>query len=95
MWSIKKRCPMCEKTYYIDIPDNWAYKGSVAGGIVYYCSWKCLRAYEKCQKFTAPKPLTGRAAQIAKLVKEGLGTTEISKKLGINPATVTYWKGRI
>ena len=45
----QKFCFLCGKEFYTSFPDSWAYKtdASILGHRRLFCSWKCLRAYEK------------------------------------------------
>lgn len=39
----EKICPICKKRFFTTTSE-WGYKTSEHG---YYCSWKCLREFEK------------------------------------------------
>ena len=43
--DIFRRCPECGKQFGVVFPGDWAYKDQGA----LFCSWKCLRAWEKRQ----------------------------------------------
>lgn len=40
-----KKCKCCGKIF--DFFPEWRYRLSKESGYDYFCSWKCLRAYEK------------------------------------------------
>lgn len=39
------RCPVCRKKYWKG--NEWAYKSGYTNRERFFCSWKCLRAWEK------------------------------------------------
>lgn len=40
-------CPVCGKRF-VRYNDAWAYKiGTSYSGVKFFCSWKCLRRYER------------------------------------------------
>ena len=40
-------CPICNKHFLVSVPSLWVYKKYPFNPNDYFCSWKCLRAYEK------------------------------------------------
>lgn len=47
-----RKCKFCGKVFTVLHPDRWAYKQTMGKKYTWFCSWKCLRAYEK----KAPAP---------------------------------------
>ena len=51
-WSVPLKCKCCGKSIYSD-PELWAYKRmtkkrkNVKSTFIYFCSWTCMRSYEK------------------------------------------------
>ena len=50
----EKICPMCSKRFYPMAVDEWVYKRpkkynskTGAGGYMHFCSWSCLKKYDK------------------------------------------------
>ena len=96
MRPVCKRCLVCGKKYFVEILELWAYKRSTAAGTKYFCSWRCLREYDRNQaNIEARKVLTGRAAQIKAMVNQGLTDAEISKQIGVKESTVYRWRYKI
>lgn len=46
-WLGGKVCPVCGKQFAVLYPHLWRYKRPKRGGEHYFCSWGCLRAYDK------------------------------------------------
>ena len=46
-WLGGKVCPMCGKQFAVLYPHLWRYKRPKRGGEHYFCSWGCLRAWDK------------------------------------------------
>ncbi len=46
MISEMLKCKQCKGKFYVPCKDNWAYKFRRKGDM-YFCSWSCLRAYER------------------------------------------------
>lgn len=53
-----RKCPVCKKTFPVEVSEMWAYKRQLRGGPVLFCSWKCFREYEKKHPFK-PGWITG------------------------------------
>lgn len=47
MGGVTKSCPICGKTFYIPCLNEWAYRRYAKTGDLHFCSWHCLREYEK------------------------------------------------
>ena len=43
-------CGKCGKSFAPRILDNYAYRLTVKGARVWFCSWHCLRAFERDDK---------------------------------------------
>ena len=41
------RCKTCKKETDILCPELWVYKKFIGHGLAWFCSWGCLRAYER------------------------------------------------
>lgn len=54
----ERTCKQCGKTFGMPNPSMWTYKKyeySSYNRTVYFCSWSCIRAYEKGKKKPAVK----------------------------------------
>lgn len=51
IWMTDETCPVCGKNF-ICYPKEHVYKRVSSQCIKYFCSWSCLRAYEKDFKNT-------------------------------------------
>ena len=54
LYGMTVKCASCKKDVFISVPKEWVYKKEVwSGGSKgcsrkkWFCSWKCLRAFEK------------------------------------------------
>ena len=43
------KCKRCKKMFFMPLASDWTYKKyrPSGNGLYYFCSWKCLRDYEK------------------------------------------------
>ena len=85
-----KTCYQCGKEFYVMYQDLWRYKRGNLNGGRWFCSWKCLRAYERTPD-TEPKKRRSnmkvtdeqkrRAVEIA---LEGKSPIEYLESIGVN-----------
>lgn len=89
----QRKCPVCGKLFWAQ-DAQWAYKKNVVAlnGMAWFCSWKCLRKYEKekLEIKETGKKMSNRQRVIQSL-KDGLNPNEIALLLDISPATVRYY----
>ena len=45
-----RKCKICGNVFSVLHPDRWAYKRGCRGHYEYFCSWRCLRAYDKANE---------------------------------------------
>jgi hypothetical protein len=45
-----RKCKICGNVFSVLHPDRWAYKRGNKGHYEYFCSWRCLRAYDKANE---------------------------------------------
>lgn len=47
----RRTCPVCHKKYILYNAKEWAYKAwkkkGTSRNLIYFCSWTCVRKYEK------------------------------------------------
>ena len=48
--SSERKCPQCGKMFFLDDPTQWAYKRLIKGHKKFFCSWSCVRAYDRKQE---------------------------------------------
>ena len=61
-----KKCPQCGKNFYVNWTDQWVYKRFVDKAERCFCSWKCVREFDK----------KGEEKQVGKLGKKRLISQE-------------------
>lgn len=77
------KCSSCGKEFYILYPALWAYKK----GPMVFCSWKCLRAYEKGlqPEIRSEKPMTKlseKSRQAIEIAMDGVDPMAYLKEQG-------------
>ena len=70
-----RSCKVCGKIFTVLHPDRWAYKQTMGSGYNYFCSWKCLRAYEKQQEEKPAKKYVKKPEK-----KEAIGLATIKHR---------------
>lgn len=81
----ERECSVCRKKF-IMYPD-WAFKQSFKSREKVFCSWSCMRKWEKNRG-----DATVRRERIKQALRDGLTIAEIVKLLGESPEKVWYWK---
>ena len=89
----QRKCPVCGKMFWAH-DAQWAYKKYLVSmnGTVWFCSWGCLRRFEKEKpeiKETGKK--MSNRQRVIQCLKDGLNPNEIALLLDISPATVRYY----
>ena len=84
----ERKCDVCKKQFIIH--PGWVYKKGVGDGTKVFCSWHCLRNFEKRKLNKAEQ----RDAIIDRLI-EGETITEIADKLGCDSRQIYYWKKKL
>lgn len=79
-------CPMCQRRFSIYLSCGWAYTKYDKR----FCSWKCLRQYEKNRKFPNEKK-----EQVRGLYHKGMTQREIAQTLFMSVQSVNYWVTKI
>ena len=90
----ERTCPVCGKRFWI-MDANWSYKQVVKAlkGTVWFCSWKCMRKYEKEKPQLSGRGLRETNRQrVMQALADGLNVKEIAIMLDISPETVRYYK---
>jgi DNA-binding NarL/FixJ family response regulator len=88
---MEKNCDRCGKEFVMPCGD-WAYKRYKGKGVQYFCSWKCIRAYER--EHDKPKKIDERE-RIIQALADGLSVKEVSTLLDVDTSKVSYWYKRM
>lgn len=102
-WAdMARNCPVCGKEFFVTSQD-WVYKRTTgkknAGRVlVWFCSYGCMRKYEKGEaelhgrgrRLKAPS----KAERVCEMLDKGLNMAEISRLTGISVGTVNYYRDR-
>ena len=94
-WLGGKVCPVCGKQFAVLYPHLWRYKRPKRGGEHYFCSWGCLRAYDKEgeQKMGARAILTeADRNEAVRLAMDGGDPAEFLRSKGIKDPHGTWYK---
>ena len=89
---MEKTCTNCGKEFVTTCGD-WAFKKYKGRGDQYYCSWKCIRAWEKEHEKPARK--IDEREKIIQALSDGLSVKEVSVLLNVDASKVSYWKKRM
>ena len=46
-WAFPGTCAVCGKAFYMPTKETWTYKHPVGRGMMYFCKWSCMRAWER------------------------------------------------
>ena len=84
----ERKCDVCKKEF-IYYP-TWVYKRSVGDRLKVFCSWHCLRAFERKKLHKSEQ----RDAIIERLI-EGETVDEIVKALSCDSRLVYHWKQKL
>ena len=86
----EKACKCCGKQF--DTPTGeWAYKKYKGQGWIWFCSWKCMRQWERVHEISKIE----RRERILQALADGLSVKATSILLDEDPAKVSYWKKRM
>jgi len=88
LFGTECKCAICGKEF-IKYP-TWVYKAGVGYGIKFFCSWGCLRQFEK-KKIGR----RDREDKIRQAVADGLTISEIANLMSMDRRSVTYWVEKI
>ena len=91
MFTYRDRiCENCGKQFMM-MSQDWAYRGWRKKLPIYFCTWKCMRAYE--QKH--PKNLAAERERIIQALNDGLSVKEIRDMLCVDVEKVKYVKNKL
>lgn len=86
----ERKCHKCGKLFIASSPEEWVYKRRINNYPKYFCSWKCLRDYDKNHGTKAE-----RQEKIIRALEDGIPVEEICKKLDVDRSNVTYWQRKM
>lgn len=84
----ERRCPMCKRIFILY--EGWVYRRNRGMKELIFCSWKCLREYEK----NDVSPIQ-RRDMICQAIRDGLTNAEITSLLTVDSRQVDYWRKKI
>ena len=101
-----KKCRVCGKTFDVLWPEMWRYKRGTDAKYTYFCSWKCLREYDrkaeekKMEKESKRgRPARKMDAEVADKLPEAAEKAEVPEKpgkiFGKEPLEVYAIKSRV
>ena len=82
------KCDCCGKGFILR--PGWSYKKGTADNVKLFCSWSCLRKWEKARPSKAEQ-----RARLIELLMQGKTPSEIVKTENIDYKSVWYWKKKI
>ena len=88
--KMEKACKNCGKEFEMPCGD-WAFKKYKGRSILYFCSWKCIRAWEKVHEVSK----IDQRERIIQALSDGLTVKEVSVLVGADPTKVSYWEKRM
>ena len=84
----ERRCPVCKKIFITS--NEWVFKKTYGSHEKQFCSWGCLRKYEKSHGTPAQ-----RREAIQQAIMDGLTTNEISVLLDEDKTKIDYWRKKM
>ena len=93
-----KTCPMCGKEFLMK--REYAYKREERGKMTFFCSWHCLREYDRKHEghgiaHGQGKDPNRHAKEIMKMLKDGWETSMIMRELRVTKGTVQYYRRKL
>ena len=78
------KCKQCGKEF--ECRSEWAYKLPRKGRLdhFWFCTHRCIRAYEEALQEKKMRTPSERDREILELLAEGVGATEIARKMGLS-----------
>ena len=84
----QRRYPVCQRKF--TIYDGWVYRRGSSDHEQVFCSWRCLRKFDKGYGSAAE-----RRERIIQAINDGLNAREVSVLLGEDYSKVFYWEKKI
>lgn len=82
-----RKCDVCKKEFIWH--DDWAYKMTSGYKVRMFCSWHCLRDYQRRHESNKQ---TGK--DIYKAIQDGLNDKEIAELLNVDHSRIAYWRDK-
>jgi hypothetical protein len=89
-FGVEKTCPICEKIFLYR-PD-YTYKKVHYGKLLFFCSWGCMRKWEKAHNISSRQELRDRICQA---LQDGLTVKETAALLDVDYNRVLYWRKKL
>ena len=84
-----RKCPVCGKEFYANA-ERWVFLKFINKKRYVFCSWSCMRAFEKRRGTKAD-----RRERIQQAIRDGLSTNEICDLVGAEKSAVLYWQKKM
>lgn len=84
----EKKCSKCGKGFIAG--PEWAYRHGKGYNALLFCSWGCLRAWEKSRGSKID-----RREQIIQAIYDGKSIEEIVNTLHVDRSNVLYWQRKL
>lgn len=83
----ERTCAICKKHFYA-MDGQYAYVRGAEYNRLYFCSYSCMRAYDRNEK---PKKINEKREAILRLRKAGKSRREVAIELGLPDHVVAYY----
>ena len=93
IFGADRNCHVCGKPFLVR-NDDYVYKRQKNTKIFYFCSWSCMRTYDRTEETRKGRQPTHYINQIYEMLEDGVNAREIADRLGINQTTVKYYRDR-
>ena len=89
--GVEKVCPVCGKIFMYYTAGGWVYQRSGRLKTYTFCSWSCLRAFDRTRSSTKIES----RERIIQAIQDGLNDKEIATLLDVDKTRVAYWRKKL
>lgn len=93
IFGMDRKCFMCGKQFLVP-NDDYVYKRQKDTKYRYFCSYGCMRKYDREQETRKGRKPSHYITQIYEMLDDGVSVREIADRLGILQTTVKYYRDR-
>ena len=86
----ERECWRCGKQFIVHNADEWVFRREVRRRDRLFCSWSCVKAFDREKGSKAD-----RRDKIIEALKDGLSVNEVVNMLDADRAKVVYWKNKL